>query len=183
MARKSVCCIASAETQAAEVLQTLKQIGVSSRDISTLVADKTGPRDFGYECRNKSSEGAFLGGLLLGGAAAGLGWLAGLGVLPLGPAAWAAAGPGVCSLSAASLGVVVGGIIGGALGLARPEYVVRRFQGKLAEGNILLSVHCEDSCVRDQVISVFEDAGAHDIGVCQEVDTGAPSAVASSLST
>jgi hypothetical protein len=119
--------------------------------------------------------------LLAGAIAAGLGWLAGLGVLPLAASGWVAAGPVLCSLSAGSIGVLVGGAIGGIFGLARREYVARRFQGKLTEGNILLSVHCEDLSVREAVISVLKDAGAHNIGVCPEADTGEPAPVAPSL--
>jgi len=176
---KSVFCIASSETQALEVLQNLKTSGISSRDISVLVADKSGPWDFAYECRNKSPEGAVLGGLLAGGTAAAIGWLAGLGVLPLGSPAWAAMGPALCSLSASSIGTLAGAIVGCAFGLARHEYVARRFHGKLPEANFLVSVHCEDRSLRQQVISVFKQAGAHDIGVCLEADTGEPAAATS----
>lgn len=183
MPAKSVFCIASAESQALELLQNLKRIGIPSRDISVLVADKTGPWDFAYECRNKSSEGAVLGGLLAGGTAASLGWLAGLGVLPLGTPAWTATGPALCSLSAASIGTLAGAIIGGAFGLARHEYVARRFNGKLPEASFLVSVHCQDRSLRQQIISIFKQVGAHDIDVCHEVDTGEPAAAGSPMTT
>ena len=144
MASKAVFGICN-ELQAERVLNDLKTAGFSSMDISVLVPDTAGTRDLGHEQHTKAPEGAATGGStggILGGA---LGWLAGIGALAipgLGP--FIAAGPIMAALSGAAVGGAVGGATGALIGMGIPEYEARRYEGKLREGNILISVHTED---------------------------------------
>ena len=91
---KSVFCIARTEAQATTIVEQLKAANFSNNDISVLLPDKTGTRDFAHEQHTKAPEGAATGagtGGVLGGA---LGWLVGIGALAipgLGP--FIAAGP------------------------------------------------------------------------------------------
>src|SRR6202034_1662664 len=86
--------------------------------------------------------GATAGGVL-GGAA---GWLTGVGALLIpGAGPFLAVGPIVAALSGAAVGAAVGGIAGGLIGLGIPELEAKRYEGKIKAGNILLSVHTEDS--------------------------------------
>ena len=41
-----------------------------------------------------------------------------------------------------------------------PEYEAKRYEGKVRDGNILLSVHTEDSKERDRAKKIFEAGGA-----------------------
>jgi hypothetical protein len=54
------------------------------------------------------------------------------------------------------------------IGLGIPEFEAKRYEGKLREGNILLSVHTENSEEVDLVKRIFEESAAQDIGVSGE---------------
>ena len=49
-----------------------------------------------------------------------------------------------------------------------PEYEAKRYEGKLQEGNLLISVHADDSTERDRAKEIFEAAGAEDISSTEE---------------
>ena len=166
---KSVFCIARTEAQAATIVEQLKAANFSNNDISALLPDKTGTRDFAHEQHTKAPEGAATGagtGGVLGGA---LGWLVGIGALAipgLGP--FIAAGPIMAALSGAAAGAALGGVTGALIGLGIPEYEAKRYEGKIKEGNILISVHTDDSAERDRAKAIFERAGAEDISYTEE---------------
>src|SRR5687768_7949169 len=121
MAKKSVFCLATSETQALEIVDQLKLAGFSSDDISVLFPDKSGTRDFAHEQHTKAPEGATAGlsaGGLLGGT---LGWLAGIGMLAVpGVGPLIAAGPIMAALSGAAVGAALGGVTGALVGLGIP---------------------------------------------------------------
>src|SRR6478736_625149 len=107
---KSVFCIATL-SQTDTIIRNLQSAGFSGNDISVLLADKGGTKDFAHEHNTKAPEGAATGagtGAVLGGA---LGWLVGMGTLAipgLGP--FIAAGPIMAALAGAGVGGAVGGI-------------------------------------------------------------------------
>ena len=166
---KAVFCIATSEGQAARIVEQLKAANFSSNDISALLPDKTGTRDFAHEQHTKAPEGAAAGagtGGVVGGA---LGWLVGIGALAipgLGP--FIAAGPIMAALSGAAAGAALGGLTGALIGLGIPEYEAKRYEGKIKEGNILISVHADDSTERNRAKAIFEGAGAEDISYTEE---------------
>ena len=161
---QAVFCLAKTEAQAITIVDQLKAAGFSPNDISVLLPDKTGTKDFAHEQHTKAPEGATAGagtGGVLGGA---LGWLVGIGALAipgLGP--FIAAGPIMAALSGAAAGAALGGIAGALVGLGIPEYEAKRYEGKIKEGNLLISVHTENSTERDRAKRIFEQAGAEDI--------------------
>ena len=160
----SVFCIAKTETQAEAIVDDLRRSGFSNDDISALFPDKRGTRDFAHEQHTKAPEGATTGagaGGLLGGA---LGWLAGIGALAIpGVGPLIAAGPIMAALGGAAVGAAVGGVGGALVGMGMPEYEAKRYEGKIREGNILISVHTEDSDERSRVKEVFERHNAEDV--------------------
>ena len=166
---KAVFCIARTEAQAATIVDQLKAAGFSNRDISALLPDKTGTRDFAHEQHTKAPEGAAAGagtGGVVGGA---LGWLVGIGALAipgLGP--FIAAGPIMAALSGAAAGAALGGLTGALIGLGIPEYEAKRYEGKIKAGNILISVHADDSTERHRAKAIFERAGAENISYTEE---------------
>ena len=149
---QAVFCLVRTEQQAIRIVDQLKAAGFSHSDISVLLPDKTGTRDFAHEQHTKAPEGAAAGagtGGVLGGA---LGWLVGIGALAipgLGP--FIAAGPILAALSGAAAGAALGGLTGALIGLGIPEYEAKRYEGKVKEGNVLISVHTEDSTERARV--------------------------------
>jgi len=50
----------------------------------------------------------------------------------------------------AALAGAAGGLTGALIGLGIPEYEAKRYERKVKDGNILLSIHTEDSNERDR---------------------------------
>jgi len=73
------------------------------------------------------------------------------------------AGPIMAALGGAAIGATVGGIAGGLIGLGIPEIEAKRYEGKLKEGNILISVHTDDSGEVARAKQIFTDTRAQDI--------------------
>ncbi len=169
MTNKSVFCIAASRTQANSIVDQLRGAGFSNTDISVLFPDKETTRDFAHEKHTKAPEGAATGagtGGVLGGA---LGWLAGIGAIAIpGVGPFIAAGPILAALSGAAVGAAVGGITGGLVGLGIPEYEAKRYEGKIRQGNILISVHADTSEEISIAEDVFERNGADDIATAGE---------------
>jgi hypothetical protein len=165
---RSVFCIANTTT-AVRIVDRLRSAGFSNNDISVLIADKEGTRDFAHEHHTKAPEGAAVGagtGALLGGA---LGWLAGIGTLAipgLGP--MIAAGPIMAALSGGAAGGAIGGLTGALVGMGIPEYEAKRFEGKVKAGNALISVHTDNSDESARAKRIFEEEGAEDIATASE---------------
>jgi hypothetical protein len=166
---KAVFCIARSEAQAITIVERLRAAGFSNDDISVLCPDKAGTKDFAHEQHTKAPEGAATGagtGGVLGGA---FGWLVGIGALAipgLGP--FIAAGPLMMALSGVAAGAMLGGLTGALIGLGIPEYEAKRYEGKIKEGNMLISVHAQDSRARDMAKAIFAHAGAEDISYTEE---------------
>ena len=178
---KSIFCIAANELQANRIIDDLRVAGFSGNDISVLFPDKSSTKNFAHEKNTKAPEGA------VGGARAGvvvgatLGWLAGIGSLAipgLGP--FIAAGPIMAALSGAGVGGVVGGVAGGLIGLGVPEIEAKRYEGRVKNGNLLISVHSDNSEETKRAKEIFEQAGAEDICTAGESSTGNEKAYAGS---
>jgi len=166
---KAVFCIVRDYTQAARIVGDLKTAGFSNNDISVLMPDKGGTRDFAHEHSTKAPEGAATGagaGGLLGGA---LGWLAGIGALAIpGVGPFIAAGPIMAALGGAAVGGTVGGLTGALIGLGIPEYEAKQYEGKIRNGNILISVHSENADEVSRAKKIFKDSNAMDISTSGE---------------
>jgi len=167
-------CIANSQTQAETIVNNLKNAGFPSNDISVLLPDTSGTRDFAHEQNTKLPEGASSGGATGMGVGAILGWLAGIGSLAIpGAGPFIAAGPIMATLGGAAVGGATGGIIGALVGMGIPEYEAKRYDGKIRGGNILISVHTDDSERQDVVEEIYERAGAEDIKSTSEASVPA----------
>jgi len=175
MSKKSVFCISTSHDQADRIVDCLKAANFSNDDISALFPDKGTSRDFAHEKSTKAPEGAITGagtGGVVGGA---LGWIAGIGALAIpGVGPFIAAGPIIAALSGAAVGAAVGGIAGGLIGLGIPEIEAKRYEGKIKEGNILISVHTENSDQIKRAKEIFTNQGAQDICVTGEASAPKP---------
>ena len=156
--------IADTYEQAESIVSKLQAAGFSSGDISVLFPDKAGTRDFAHEKNTKAPEGATTGGLAGMGVGGTLGLLAGIGALAIpGVGPLIAAGPIMGALSGAAIGGATGGLIGALIGLGIPELEAKQYEGKVQAGNILISVHTEDSAERSRAKDALEDMGATDV--------------------
>lgn len=173
MSKKSVFCIATSRDQADRIVDSLKNANFSNNDISALFADKNTSHDFAHEKNTKAPEGAVTGagtGGVLGGA---LGWIAGIGALAIpGVGPFIAAGPIMAALGGAAIGATVGGVTGGLIGMGIPELEAKRYEGRLDEGNILISVHTDNSEEITKAKDIFTGAGAQDI--CSTNESATP---------
>lgn len=166
---KAVFCIIKDETGASNIVGELKSAGFSNNDISVLMPDKGGTRDFAHTHSTKAPEGAATGAGAGGVVGATLGWLAGIGSLAIpGVGPFIAAGPIMAALSGAAVGAAVGGISGALIGLGIPEFEAKRYEGKVKGGNILVSVHSDNSEETKRAKQIFERAGAEDISTSGE---------------
>ena len=166
---KAVFGILSTEVAAVRAAEALKAAGFSSDDISALFPDKRGTKDFAHEQNTKAPEGAATGAGVGGALGGGLGWLAGIGLLAIpGVGPLVAAGPIMAALSGAAAGAVVGGLAGTLIGLGIPEYEAKRYEGKINDGNILISVHADSSTEIDRAKDILKNVGAEDISYTEE---------------
>jgi Protein of unknown function (DUF3341) len=154
-----------------QAVEALKSAGFSSNDVSALFPDKDGTREFAHEKNTKAPEGATTGagaGALLGG---GLGWLVGIGALAIpGVGPLIAAGPIVAALAGVGVGGAVGGLTGALIGMGIPEYEAKRYEGRVKDGGILLSVHSNSSDETKRAKVILERTGAQDISSTGEAE-------------
>ncbi len=143
--------------------------GFSSDDISVLLQDSVSSKDFAHEKHTKAPEGTATG-VVAGGIIGGtIGLLAHIGVLAipgLGPLI--AAGPIIAALSGIGSGGMLGGVIGALVGLGIPEYEAKRYEGRIREGGILLSAHCDDADWVSKAKQILRDSGAEDVSSAGE---------------
>ena len=164
MSHKSVFCIANTPEQADRIVRQLKNVGFTHDDISVLFPDKETTHAFAHEKNTKAPEGAVTGASTGGVVGGVLGWIVGIGALAIpGVGPFIAAGPIMAALSGAAIGAAAGGLTGGLIGLGIPELEARRYEGRLQAGNILLSVHTENTAEIESVEAIYEHAGAEDI--------------------
>jgi hypothetical protein len=167
---KAVFCIATNLLQADSIVQQLEDAGFSRNDVSVLYPDTSGTHDFAHRHGTKAPEGATAGagtGGVLGGA---LGWLVGAGSLAIpGAGPFLAAGPIVTALSGAAIGGALGGVAGALFGMGMPEFEARRYEGKVFAGNLLLSVHTENSAELGRAKKIFRRARAEYISSSNEL--------------
>jgi hypothetical protein len=152
-----------------DAVDALIDNGFRSEDISVLMPENVGTKDFAHEKGTKAPEGAAAGagtGAVVGGT---LGLLAGIGALAIpGVGPFIAAGPIMGALAGAGTGGVVGGIIGGLVGMGIPEYEAKRYEGLIKQGGILLSVHADNSDWVKRAKDILERTGAEDISSAGE---------------
>jgi len=145
-------------------VDALREAGFRNTDISVLFPENVGTKDFAHEKGTKLPEGATTGagtGAVVGGA---LGWLVGIGALAIpGVGPFIAAGPIVAALAGAGAIGVVGGIAGALIGMGIPEYEAKRYEGRIKEGGILLSVHSDSSDWTKKAKEILERTGAQDV--------------------
>ena len=150
-------------------VDALLQNGFRKEDISVLLPENVGTKDFAHEKGTKAPEGAATGATAGGVVGGTLGLLAGIGALAipgLGP--FIAAGPIMGALAGLGTGAVVGGLAGALIGMGIPEYEAKRYEGMVKEGGILLSVHCDNSNWVKRAKDILERTGANDISSAGE---------------
>jgi hypothetical protein len=129
------------------------------------------------EKNTKAPEGIATGttaGGLIGGA---LGLLAGIGTIAIpGVGPLIAAGPLMATLAGVGAGAAAGGVVGVLIGMGIPEYEAKRYEGRVKNGGILLSVHCHDGDMDqyNKAMELLKKSGAEDISSTGEASADHP---------
>jgi Protein of unknown function (DUF3341) len=166
-------------SQAEQAVDQIAAAGFSSNDISVLLPDSKSSKEFAHEKNTKAPEGTTTGaatGGVLGGT---LGLLAGIGALAIpGVGPFIAAGPIMGTLAGLGVGGAVGGLIGALVGLGIPEYEAKRYEGRIKDGGVLLSVHCDTSDEIKRAKDLLKQTGAEDISSTGEASSDHPAIAA-----
>jgi hypothetical protein len=156
-------------TRAEQAVDALMAAGFRSSDISILAPDQNTTKELATEKNTKAPEGTTTGAATGGAIGGTLGLLAGIGALAipgLGP--FIAAGPIMGALAGLGAGAAAGGLIGALVGMGIPEYEAKRYEGRVKNGGILLSVHCDDSDCVSKAKDILKRVGAEDIASAGE---------------
>src|ERR1043165_8839963 len=150
--------------QAERAVDSLVGAGFSNADVSVLMADNQSSKDFAHEKQTKAPEGTTTG-VAAGGTIGGtLGLLAGIGALAIpGVGPFIAAGPIMGALAGLGVGGAVGGLVGALVGMGIPEYEAKRYEGRVKDGGVLLSVHCDTADEITRAKDLLKETGADDI--------------------
>jgi len=155
--------------QAEMAVDRIIAAGFMSNDISVLLPDNQSTKEVAHEKNTKAPEGTTTGvatGGIIGGT---LGLLAGIGALAIpGVGPFIAAGPIMGALAGLGAGGAVGGLIGALVGMGMPEYEAKRYEGRVKDGGVLLSVHCDSSDEISRAKDVLKATGAEDIASAGE---------------
>ena len=171
--------IFSNRNQAEGAVDALIHAGFTASDISVLLPDRASTKEFAHEKSTKAPEGATTGVVAGGTVGGGIGLLAGIGALAipgLGP--FIAAGPIMATLAGIGAGGAVGGLVGALVGMGIPEYEAKRFEGRVKDGGVLLSTHCDTSAEIARAKDVLKSLGATDISSAGEAGSDEPQPVA-----
>jgi len=154
---------------AERAVDQLNRVGFSTQNISVLMSDKDSSHEFATEKNTKAPEAAATGAGVGGGVGGAVGLLAGLGALAIpGVGPLIAAGPIMGALAGLGVGGALGGLVGGLVGMGIPEYEAKRYEGRVKDGGVLLSVHCDSSEQVSTAKDVLKAAGAEDISSAGE---------------
>jgi len=147
----------------------LTAAGFSSQDVSVLMADKSGTREFATEKNTKAPEGTTTGAGVGGTIGGTLGLLAGIGAIAIpGVGPLIAAGPIMATLAGVGVGGAVGGVVGALVGMGIPEYEAKRYEGRVKDGGVLASVHCDSSEEVSRAKDILKRAGGEDVSSAGE---------------
>jgi hypothetical protein len=179
MAGKNTAVFAIFPTQidAERAVNELTAAGFSRQDVSVLMADKTSTREFAAEKNTKAPEGTTTGAGIGGAVGGTLGLLAGIGAIAIpGIGPLIAAGPIMATLAGVGAGGALGGVVGALVGMGIPEYEAKRYEGRVKEGGVLASVHCDSSEEVSRAKDILKRTGGEDVASSGEKSVSGHSA-------
>jgi hypothetical protein len=164
--------IFTSRMQAEKTIDALLADGFRNDDISVLAPDQHTTKELTTEKNTKAPEGAAVGATTGGVIGGTLGLLAGIGALAIpGVGPFIAAGPIMGALGGLGVGAAAGGIVGALVGMGIPEYEAKRYEGRVKNGGILVSVHCDNSEWVTKAENVLKHHGAEDVSSTGEKAT------------
>jgi len=159
----SIYCLASDSTAAVAIVDALRLAGLRGSDVSVVYPDRGDVPPAGPP-HTKAPVGALAGAATGGVLGASVGWLLGMGSLAIpGVGPLIAAGPILAILSGAAIGATTGGIAGALIGHGIPEVIARRYEMKVRDGHVMISIHAIDGAEVDRVTRLLEHHAAESI--------------------
>jgi hypothetical protein len=154
-------------------LNVLKIAGFQETDTSVLLQKSTGTKDLAAKRATKAPERAATGSSSRAVIEGAHGWWTGTGALSaLGLGPLLVAGPIVATLAEIGFGGTLGGLAGALFQLQIPEYEAKRYQGRVENGCILLSLHCDSPNCVEKAKLLLISTGAEDISSTGESAAG-----------
>jgi hypothetical protein len=74
----------------------------------------------------------------------------------------------MAALAGMGVGGAVGGLVGALVGMGIPEYEAKRYDGRVRQGGILVSVHCDNSDWVGRAKDILKETGAEDVASAGE---------------
>ena len=152
-----------------DAINVLQETGHRATDIAVPWTDNQGSKDFAHEKRTKALEDAATGaaaGAMVGAALAWFLRVQTVTITGFGPLI--AAGPLLAALAGAGACGGVGWIVGLLAGIRMPEYIAKRYAGRIRRGGILLSVPLDGPEWCDRAKKTPRDTGARHISSASE---------------
>jgi hypothetical protein len=152
-----------------DAVETLRQGGFRNTDVSVLFPENLGSKDLAHDRSTQAPEVLAVGGGSEALTGSTLIWLAGIGPLAIpGVGPFIAAGPIMGLIAGVDVGGSVGSIVGGLVGMGVPEYEAKRYEGRIREGGILFSVHCDSPEWVTRAKDLLQQTGAEHIASAGE---------------
>jgi len=139
-------------------VEALKADGFHCGDISVVSAPIPGLTDMS-DAAAATTASAGPGPAASVGSA--LGWLVGMSALAMAGGVFIVAGPVMAAL--ARMGQAAGDVVGALAGFGVPEVEARRYEGRIASGGMLLSVHTDDAEWFRRGQHILEQTGAEEL--------------------
>jgi len=140
-----------------EAVDALRGAGFRNSDVSVLLPDQASEKN------TRTPPG------MVGGA---LGWLAGVGAFAIpGAGPFIASGPILGALAGVDAGEA-GGLTEALMGIGIPRHEAARYEGRVLEGSVLLSVYCEDPGWVKVGMDILRETGAKDVSFTGEGGAG-----------
>jgi hypothetical protein len=160
-------CIAPSRGRADRIVHDLKEAGFLATDLSVLFLDESTSDRPASSAKSLTSKDVLTArsACEIRGV---LGWIAGISTLVIpGVGPLIGAGPVASALGSATLG----GIAGGLIDFDVPQVEAMRYEGRIKDGCILISVHSENPEKSDEARGIFTENGAENICTLIEVST------------
>jgi hypothetical protein len=154
-------------------LNALKIAGYRETEISVLLQRNPRTKDLARKRAANAPEGTATGAGSEAVIEGAQGWWTGTGALAargFGPLL--IAGPMVGTLAGKGAGDTPGGLADALLGLGIPEYEAKRYQGRIENGGVLLSLRCDSPNGMEKAKRLLSATGAEDISSTGESAAG-----------
>jgi uncharacterized membrane protein len=160
-------CVTKTQEQAQRIIDRLREAGFSSKDTSLLLSTRKEMLEVEGRQEAKKEKGAATGSGIGAIAGALTGLLLALTIFDVPEVGvLVALGPIVVHIAdavGAAAGSAIGAISGALVGIRLPDHSAKFYEKAVQEGNVLISVHVEDSARRAIAKQIFEANGGEHI--------------------